>query len=283
MAKPKIGFIGIGVMGDPMVKNLLKAGFSVTVYDLVKARTAGVIKAGAKACRSNAELAVQADVVIVMVDTTEAARAALFGPQGVWETIRQGSTVIIMSSIDPYFCQEAAAEGQKKGITLLDVTVIGAGLSVKQGKIPLFCGGDKAVLEKHRSVLMAMGNEVFHIGGVGMGEVAKICANYIITVTSAVLADAIRIASRAGIDTELLREALLSSSAKSVTLQNHWHVLAKEAAKPGTKVVRRSPRNLYKDLGLTMSLAQKLGLFIPIAGVTSQLDLSRWMPAAPDK
>ncbi len=281
MAKPKIGFIGIGVMGDPMVKNLLKAGYFVTVYDLAKARTAEVVKAGAVGARSNAELAATAEVVIVMVDTTEAARAALFGQQGAWETIRSGSTVIIMSSIDPYFCQEVAAKGRKKGVDFLDVTVIGAGAAVKEGTVPLFCGGDAAVLKKYRALLTAMGNRIYHIGGAGMGEVAKICANYIITVTGAVLADAIRIAAAAGIDPDMLHEALLSSSANSVTLQKSWHVLAKEAARPGTKVVRTPPRNLYKDLGLTMALARKLGLFIPIAGVTSQLDLSRWVPAAP--
>ncbi len=281
MAKTKLGFVGIGVMGDPMVKNLLKAGFPVTVYDLVTSRTTDVVKAGATVARSNAELAAGSEVVILMVDTTEAARAALFGKKGVWETIRSGSTVIIMSSIDPYFCQEVAEAGRRKGIGFLDVTVIGAGAPVKEGKVPLFCGGDAAILKKYRSVLMAMGNKIYHIGGAGTGEVAKICANYIITVTGAVLADAIRIASAAGVDTEILREALLSSSANSVTLQNHWHILAKEAAKPGVKLVKSPPRNLYKDLNLTMALARKLGLFVPLAGVTSQLDLTRWRPVAP--
>lgn len=279
MAKTRIGFIGIGEMGDPMVRNLLKAGFPVTVYDIKKARMTGVIRAGAKKASSNAELAAGAKVIIVMVDTTEAAREVLFGKQGVWETIGPGSTVIIMSSIDPAFCQAAAKEGERKGVSFLDVPVSGAGEPVKQGKVTMFCGGDKAILAKRKPVLMAMGDKLYHMGGVGMGEVSKICNNYICTVTNAVLADTVRIASRAGVDLETLRDALSSSSANSMSLQRNWYMLAKESVRPGTKVAKHSPRNLYKDLRLTMALAQKLGLYVPIAGVASQLDLSRWWPA----
>jgi len=282
-AKPRIGFIGIGEMGDPMVRNLLKVKFAVTVYDLVKAKTAGVVQAGAKASRSNAELAAASDAVIIMVDTTEAARAVLFGRAGVWETIRPGSALIIMSSIDPYFCREVAEEARKKGVEYLDVPVSGAGAPVKEGTVTLFCGGDKAVMEKYRPVLLAMGSKLFHMGAAGMGEVAKICNNYIVTVTGAVLADAIRIASRAGVDLDTLRAALATSSANSESLQRNWHFLAKEAAQAGTKVVKQAPRNLYKDLRLTMALAQRQGLFVPLAGVASQLDLSRWRPPVPQK
>ncbi len=278
MANPRIGFIGIGEMGDPMVRNLLRAKFSVTVYDLAKAKTAGVAKAGAQVARSNAELAAVSDVVIVMVDTTEAARSALFGTGGVWETIRPGSTVILMSSIDPFFCQHVAEEGKKKKVHVLDVPVSGAGEPVKEGTLTMFCGGDKAVMTKHKLVLMAMGDKLFHMGGPGMGAVAKICNNYIVTVTSAVLADTIRIASRAGVDLDTLRAALSTSSAASESMRRNWHSFAKEAAPSGTKVVKRSPRNLYKDLRLTMDLAARHGLFVPLAGVASQLDLSRWRP-----
>lgn len=278
MAKQRIGFIGIGEMGDPMVTNLLKAKFSVTVYDLVKAKTAGVAKAGAKVTRSSAELTAGADVVIVMVDTTEAAREAIFGKKGVWETIRPGSTLIIMSSIDPYFCQEVAKAAQIRGVKYMDVPVSGTGASVIEGNVTMFCGGDKAVMEQHKPILMAMGKRLFHMGGPGMGEVAKICNNYIGIVTGAVLGDVIRIASHAGVDLDILRAALSVSSANSNVLQQQWHGLAKEAVKPGTKAVKRSPRILYKDLRLAMGLAQKHGLFVPLAGVTSQLDLGRWRP-----
>ncbi len=276
MAKPAIGFIGIGEMGDPMVKNLLKAKFSVAVYDRVKARTTGVAEAGARVVRSNAELAAGSDVIIVMVDTTESAREAIFGKAGVWEAVRQGSTVIIMSSVDPYFCQEVAQEGKKKGVSVLDVPVSGTGDLVKVGNITMFCGGDEAVMARYKSMFMAMGNKLYHMGGVGMGEVAKICNNYITTVTGAVLGDVIRIASRAGVDLDTLHDALSSSAANSASLERNWHALAKETIKPGTKAVKYSPRILYKDLKLTMALAQKQGLFVPLAGVASQLDLSRW-------
>ncbi len=278
MAKPAIGFIGIGEMGDPMVKNLLKARFSVTVYDLVKARTAGVAEAGARVARSNAELTAGSDAIIVMVDTTESAREVLFGKAGVWETVRPGSTVIIMSSVDPYFCQEAAQEGKKKGVSVLDVPVSGTGDLVKTGNVTMFCGGDKAVMARHKPLLLALGNKLYHMGEVGMGEVAKICNNYITTVTGAVLGDVIRIASRAGVDLDILHDALSSSAANSASLERYWHMLAKETIKPGTKAVKYSPRILYKDLKLTMALAQKQGLFVPLAGVASQLDLSRWRP-----
>lgn len=280
MTKSKIGFIGIGEMGDPMVKNLLKAKFLVTVYDLVKAKTAGVVKAGAKIARSNAELATGADVVIMMVDTTEAVRLALFGKQGVWETIRSGSTLIIMSSIDPSFCREVAQNAQMKGVNYLDAPVSGTGALVKEGNLTMFCGGDKAVMEDHKPILMAMGKKLFHMGGAGMGEVAKICNNYVVIVTGAVLGDVIRIASREGVDLDVLHAALSTSSANSAVLQQQWHQLAKEAVKLGTKAEKLLPLILYKDLRLAMALAQNHGLFVPLAGVASQLDLSRWLPVA---
>lgn len=279
MKSTKIGFIGIGVMGDPMVKNLLKAGFEVTVYDIVSAKTADVVKAGAKRARSNAELAADSDVVIVMVNDTDAARRAVFGRKGIWETIRPGSTVIFMCTIAPEFCQEVEEKGKKKGVNVLDVAVSGAGQPVKDGTLTFLAGGDKALLKKHEPVLMAMGNKIFYMGGVGMGEVAKICHNYIVTVTNAVLADAIKMASKSGLNLDTLHRAFLSTTANSGSLQRNWNTLTKETVKPGEKVIRRYSRNLYKDLRLAMALAEKHGLRLPIAGVTSQVDLSRYVPA----
>lgn len=283
MAKPKIGFIGIGLMGEPMARNLLKAGFPVTVFDLSTSRMAGIIKAGARGAASNAELAAGSDVVIVMVNTTDQAGQCLFGKKGVWETIRKDATVVLMSSVDPLFCQTVARKAKRKGVNVLDVPVSGRGGPVEEGTLTLFVGGDKAVLAKVRPVLEAMGNNIFHVGGVGAGEVAKLCHNYIITVTNAVLADSIRIASRAGVDLETFRQSLMTTPANSGSLQKNWYTLTKETAGPGQKFEKDFPVILYEDLRLTMEMARRHKVFVPIAGVTAQLDLTRYRPASKSK
>ncbi len=283
MARLKVGFIGIGVMGDPMVRNLLKARFPVTVFDVTSSRMAGVIKAGARGAASNAELAADSDVVIVMVNTTDQARQCLFGKKGVWETVRKGATVVLMSSIDPYFCQTAAKKAKRKGVNLLDVPVSGAGDPVKEGTLTLFVGGDKAVLAKVRPVLEAVGNKIFHMGKAGAGEVAKLCNNYIVTVTNAVLADSIRIASKSGVDLETFRQSLMTSTANSGSVQRAWYQLTKETAGAGQKLEKHFPVNLYEDLRLTMDLARRTRVFAPIAGVTAQLDLTRYRAAEKGK
>ncbi len=277
----KIGFIGLGEMGNPMSRNLLKAGFNVTVYDTIRARTIDVEKAGAKRARSCADMAANCDVIILMVADANDARKALFRRRGVWETAKPGTTVILMSTIDPYFCQEVAAKGKAKGIDVLDVPVSGAGLPVREGTLVFFAGGDKAVLDKCMPVLMAMGKKVFHMGGVGMGEVAKICKNYITFINSLVLSDCIKLASRAGLNLDQLHEVLMNSSARSGTLERFWSSLSRETAESSGKIMRTShSKFMRKDLGLVMGLGQEHGIHVPIAAVSSQLDFIQYKPAS---
>ncbi|MDP2719349.1 MAG: NAD(P)-dependent oxidoreductase [Dehalococcoidia bacterium] len=280
MAGEKIGFIGIGVMGNPMSKNLLKAGFDVTVFDLVRSRAMEAVKAGAKIATSDAKVAENSDIVIVMVYDTDDARRAIFGRRGVWETVRPGTTIIFTCTIDPFFCKEVAAKGKQKGINVLDVAVSGAGQPVRDGTVTLLAGGDKAVLDRCMPVLTAMGKKVYHLGGIGSGEITKICNNYIISTTSAMISDCIKIASRAGLDLDKFHEALMNSSARSNTLEKNWGSLSRETNKSGEKVVKKAPRNLFKDLRLAAGLGTSYGIKVPLAALTSQLDLERYEPVS---
>ena len=224
--KEKIGFIGLGAMGAPMSENLLKKGYSLTVYDIVGERMRPLVKGGAAAARSCREVAERAEVIITMVPSSPHSREAILGKDGVIQGAKKGSIVIDMSTIDPVTSREIAKTLSDKGVKMLDAPVARGVSAAVAGTLAIFVGGEKEVYEQCRDILGAMGTDIHHVGDAGAGEVVKIINNLIIATAMCSLSEALVLGVKAGVEPGTLFKALSQGSANSFVLQNHVRVMS---------------------------------------------------------
>ncbi len=217
----KIGFIGLGAMGGPMSKNLLKRGYKLTIYDVASARVEPIAKEGARVAASCKEVAEQSDVIITMVPSSPNAREAILGEKGVIRGVRWGSIVIDMSTIDPVTTREISRILLERGVSMLDAPVARGVQAAKTGTLMIFVGGEKETFDKCKDILSAMGSDIEYIGLSGAGEVVKIINNLITSTTMCLLSEALVLGVKAGVDAGTLYKALSTSSASSFVLQNH--------------------------------------------------------------
>jgi 3-hydroxyisobutyrate dehydrogenase-like beta-hydroxyacid dehydrogenase len=253
----RIGFIGLGAMGLPMVKNILKNGYEVTAYDLVEGRVEEAVRAGGRRATSCKAVAEQSDVVITILPAAEHVKAAILGRDGVIEGIVPGSTVIEMSTITAATVNEITEPLAARGVRLLAAPVVRGVKGAVNGTLAVYAGGDAAVLESCRPLLATMATEVQHCGGLGAGNTVKLINNMIVGVSVCVLSEAIVLGVKAGVSPEVLFESLSSGSANSFVLQNH----IKDHALTGN-----CPEGLFsieyelKDLALALSCANDLDM-----------------------
>jgi len=217
----KIGFIGLGAMGGPMSRNLLKKGYKVRVYDIVGARMEAVVKEGAVAARSSKDVAEKSDIVITIVPSSPHVREVILGKEGVLEGVRKGSIVIDMSTIDPVTTREISQLLADKGVKMLDAPVARGVPAAVAGTLVIFVGGEKEVYEKCTDILSAMGTDIHYVGDSGAGEVVKIVNNFIVATAMCSLAEALVLGVKAGVKPDVLFKALSQGSANSFVLQNH--------------------------------------------------------------
>ena len=248
----KIGFIGLGTMGSAMSKNLIKKGYKLTVFDIVKERVESLVALGAEAAKSAKQVAEKTDVMITMVPSSPHVREVVLGKEGIIEGAKKESIVIDMSTIDPMTSRELSKKLLDKGIKMLDAPVARSHWAAESGTLAIFVGGDKEVYEKCKDILSAMGSDIYYIGGPGSGEVIKVVNNLIVMIELAALSEALVIGVKAGVEPELLVKALCDGSANSFVLQNYikdWILKGKfeKGFFPIDYVV--------KDLGLAMALA----------------------------
>jgi 3-hydroxyisobutyrate dehydrogenase len=221
MGKEKIGFIGLGAMGSPMSQNLIKKGYDLTVCDLIAKRVEPLKKMGAKIADTPKAVAEKSDVVITIVLSSPDVRAAILGENGVIEGIREGATVIDMSTIDPVTTREVSQKLSGKGVKMLDAPVARGVKAAVAGTLAIFVGGEKEVYDQCKEILAAMGSDVEYVGDIGAGEIVKIINNLIIAVSMCSLSEALVLGVKAGVKPDVLIEALSKGSAGSFVLQNH--------------------------------------------------------------
>ena len=219
--KEKIGFIGLGAMGGPMSRNLLKKGYKLTVFDIVKARVETAVEEGAEAARSSREVAEKSDIIVTMVPSSPHVREVILGKEGVLEGVKGGSIVIDMSTIDPVTTREISQLLADKGVEMLDAPVARGVPAAVAGTLVIFVGGKKGVYEKCKDILSAMGTDIHYVGESGAGEVVKIVNNFIVATTMCSLAEALVLGVKAGVKPDVLFKALSQGSANSFVLQNH--------------------------------------------------------------
>ena len=196
----QIGFIGLGIMGKPMSRNLLKAGYSLVVYDVVPGPLAELVEAGAAHGKSCSDTAAQADVIITMLPDGPEVEAAVLGPGGVLEGARPGSTVVDMSSISPIVAQKVAAACAARGVDFLDAPVSGGEPKAIDGTLAIMVGGKAEVFEKIQPILQKIGSSVTLTGPVGAGNVTKLANQIMVACNIAAMGEALVLATKAGLD-----------------------------------------------------------------------------------
>ena len=277
MAKKRVSFIGLGVMGTCMAKNLVKKGFDLTVYDVMEKPMEELQSLGAKSADTCREAARMSDVVIAMVRDDSQIDEVIYGENGVWEGAREGSIFVISSTIDPLHCQRIAAEGKEKGIRFLDAPVSGAKPGAEAGTLTIMVGGNKRVFEECRPIFEAMGKNIFYLGSAGMGETCKLVNNFLHILNLAVLSEGIALARRVGLETETLLNVVRVSSGGSWAVQN-WDLI-QELVKEYCDG-KKGPLwlGMQKDMALMLKMAKDVGQLVPIAGLVSQLDTFQVFP-----
>jgi 2-hydroxy-3-oxopropionate reductase len=264
----RLGFIGLGVMGRPMARNLLKAGFRLTVHSRTRASVDELVEAGAAAAVSPADVAARADVVITMLPDSPDVCEVMVGPHGVFEAIRHGMVVVDMSTISPAVARELALEAGRRGAAMLDAPVSGGEIGATNGTLSIMVGGDPSVLERVRPVLNAMGNpeRVVHIGEAGAGQICKACNQLAIGGALATVGEVFALAKKAGVDPAKVREALLGGFAASRVLDVHGERILKGNYVPGFRT-----RLYHKDMGIAMETARAYDVPLPVSSAVQQL------------
>jgi 2-hydroxy-3-oxopropionate reductase len=218
-----IGFIGLGLMGRPMAKNLLKAGYPLVVHSRSQGPVDELVAAGARRASSPAEAAAEATCVITMVPDGPDVERVLDGPDGVFSTMRRGSIVIDMSSIAPGVARRLAERAHALGGSMLDAPVSGGEIGAIDGTLSIMVGGDAQTFATAKPILDVMGNpeKVVYIGEAGAGQLCKLCNQMVIGGTLAVVAEALALARKSGVDPSKVREALMGGFAASRVLEVH--------------------------------------------------------------
>ncbi len=215
----KAGFIGLGMMGGPMCRNIIKKGNTVVVYDLNPDAIARVRSSGATEAKSAQEVAAQCDIVFLSLPMPKDVEAVIMGPNGVAAGAKKGTVIVDLSTNAPAVVQRLAKELAPKGITLLDSPVSGGVDGAEAATLAVMAGGDKAAFDKVKPLLDCIGKNVFHLGAIGTGSVAKLCNNMVSFCNLAVASEAVMLAKRAGLDPQIMVNVIHASSGASSSLK----------------------------------------------------------------
>ena len=266
----RIGFVGLGNMGGPMARNLLKAGHQVTAFDLVPAALATVAAAGATAAGSVAEAARGAEFVITMLPAGRHVRAAWLGEQGMAAAVGPDAILIDCSTIDVATAREVAAA---VGRPMLDAPVSGGTMGAEAGTLTFMVGGPAEAYAKAQPILAAMGRTLVHCGDAGAGQAAKVCNNMMLAATMIVTAEAFVLAEKLGLSHQALFDVTSKSSAQSWALTSYCPVPGPVPASPANRDYKPgfATALMAKDLGLSQEAAASVGMTTPVGGLAREL------------
>jgi 3-hydroxyisobutyrate dehydrogenase len=268
-----ITFIGLGHMGAPMALNLLKANYSLHVFDLVPSAVQTLADAGATAAGSAAEAVRDADIVISMLPAGAHVKALYLGDSGLLHAVKRGALLIDSSTIAPHTSREVAAAAAAQGLMMIDAPVSGGTAGAASGTLTFMVGGETTALDRARAVLEKMGKNIFHAGASGAGQIAKICNNMLLGIQMIGTAEAINLGVAAGVDPKILSEIMAKSSGGNWTLEryNPWPgVMDNVPAARGYSGGFGSDLML-KDLGLAQETALATRSATPLGALAQQL------------
>jgi len=255
----KVGFIGLGIMGRPMAKNLIKAGYSLVVYDKV-APLDDVVAMGAEAGTSSKDVASKSDIVITMLPNSPHVRAAVMGEDGVLDGAKPGTILIDTSSIAPAASQEICAAAKEKGVVMLDAPVSGGEPKAIDGSLAFMVGGDAEAFEKVKAILEVMGGSVVLVGDIGAGNVTKLANQIIVALNIAAVSEAFTLSTKAGVSPVAVFDAIKGGLAGSTVMNAKIPMILDGNFKPGFRIELH-----IKDLQNALDTAHELNVSVPLS------------------
>ena len=264
----QVGFIGLGIMGQGMARNLLKAGFGLTVWNRTASRADALVSEGATRSGSPADLAAQCDVIVICVSDTPDVEAVLFDEAGVFHGVRSGSLIVDCSTISPIKTQQFAATLAEQGVHMLDAPISGGSEGAALGTLSIMIGGEAEQVERAMPYLEAMGKSITHVGGNGAGQMVKLVNQILVANSMLALGEALLFAQAGGLDLEKTLKAVEGGAAGSWTLSNRGPQVIERDWSPGFMIDLQQ-----KDLRLVLESADELG--VPLLGCSTAFHLYR--------
>ncbi len=263
--KPTIGFIGLGIMGKPMSRNLLKAGYPLRVYSRTQADVEAIANEGAQACTCCREVAAQADVVITMLPDSPDVEQVYLGPEGILAGARAGTVLVDMSTISPTVAQKVAAAAAEKGCPMLDAPVSGGDVGAQKGTLSIMVGGSAEAFARVEPVFLAMGKPV-HCGDSGAGQVVKACNQVLVAVTLLGMSEALVLGAKAGVDPAKIVQVLSGGLARCGVLEVRGPRVVERDFRPGFRLGLH-----YKDLNIIREAGRAFGVPLPASALAHEL------------
>lgn len=262
----KIGLIGLGIMGKPMSKNLLKAGYDLTVMDRNQSSVAEIVAAGAKSASTPKEIAEQVDIIITMLPNSPHVKDVVLGENGILEGAKAGTIFMDMSSIAPLVSRELSAKLAEKGVEMLDAPVSGGEPKAIDGTMSVMVGGKQEVFDKCYPVMKAMAGSVVRAGEVGAGNITKLANQVVVALNIAAVSEALVLASKAGVEPELVYQAIRGGLAGSTVLDAKAPLMMDRKFDPGFRI------NLHiKDLNNALETAHEIGAPLPLTAAVMEM------------
>jgi len=266
MTQPIVGFIGLGIMGKPMARNLIKAGYSLVVHNRSRPSVEELGKEGAQIAGSPAEVASRTEVVITMLPDSPDVEQVVAGNQGVFAGAKPGTLLTDMSTISPVVARRLAAEAGRRGLEMLDAPVSGGEAGAIGGTLSIMIGGKASAVERAMPLFQVLGKNVVHMGDAGAGQVTKAANQIVVGLTIAAVSEALVLATKAGVDPAKVRQVLLGGFAQSRILEAHGQKMLERNFKPGFRV-----RLHEKDLSIALATGKKYGVTLMLTAVVDQM------------
>jgi len=259
----KTGFIGLGIMGKPMARNLLKAGYHLVVFNRGQEPVKELVEAGAAAASSPREVAAQCGVIVTMLPNSPHVKEVVLGPSGILEGAKSGTVIVDMSSIAPLAAREVAARAAEKGVEMLDAPVSGGEPKAIDGTLSIMVGGKKEVFDRCFEMLGKMGASVVHCGEIGAGNTTKLANQIIVALNIAAMSEALVLGAKAGVNPETIYQAIRGGLAGSTVLEAKAPMVLNGNFKPGFRIELH-----IKDLANAIETGHEVGVPLPL---TSQV------------
>jgi 2-hydroxy-3-oxopropionate reductase len=261
-----IGFIGLGIMGKPMARNLLKARYRLVVHNRSRGSVDELAREGAEAAANPRDVAAKSNIVITMLPDSPDVESVYNGEDGVFAGAKKGALLIDMSTISPVVARKLAAEARERGCAMLDAPVSGGEAGAIGATLSIMIGGEASAVERAMPLVQKLGKNIVHVGDSGAGQVAKAANQIVVGVTIAAVSEALVLAAKAGVDPAKVREVLLGGFAQSKILDAHGLKMLARNFKPGFRI-----RLHEKDLKIALATGSEYGVPLMVTGIVAQM------------
>lgn len=261
----RIGFIGLGIMGKPMARNLIRAGYSLTVHNRTRAAEADLVALGATAAATPREVAAASDIVLIMAPDSPDVEQIISGPQGIRDAARPGLLVVDCSTISPVVTRQMAEQLRERGAAMLDAPVSGGDKGAIEGTLSIMVGGAPADFARAEPIFAAMGKTTTYCGPVGAGQTVKVCNQIVVAVVLEAISEALVLGSKAGADPEIILRVLSGGMAQTRAMDLRGATMIQHRFTPGFKA-----RLHQKDLGIVLETAKAYGVTLPATALVNQ-------------